>query len=239
MSLLHPQAPTSGAQTLSPASPYFVDPSNIDRRGLIGVGELATPRWNSSGLGHSRTPSLPHNATSPPMPAPADRMQVGSAPRDWGQREAGLGLGVGQMGRVAEESPARDVQRARHQSMSISPPRPAPTSRVSQTQPNTAQDDLEFANLMGSFDDFEFDASMSAALALSLAIPDEKPPSGPLASAVTSPRYRLARQCTISNLRSKGRKGKGEGQSLSKLLRDHPILQPLASPFCRLFNIPT
>ena len=187
MSLLHPQAPTSGAQTLSPASPYFVDPSNIDRRGLIGVGELATPRWNSSGLGHSRTPSLPHNAISPPMPAPVDRMQVGSAPRDWGQREAGLGLGVGQMGRVAEESPAKDVQRARHQSMSISPPRPAPTSRVSQTQPNTAQDDLEFANLMGSFDDFEFDASMSAALALSLAIPDEKSPSGPLASAVTSP----------------------------------------------------
>ena len=92
------------------------------------------------------------------------------------------------MGRVPEESPARDVQRARHQSMSISPPRPAPTSRVSQTQPNTAQDtDLEFANLMGSFDDFEFDASMSAALALSLAIPDEKSPSGPLASAVTSP----------------------------------------------------
>ena len=187
MSLLHPQPPPSGAQTLSPASPYFVDPSNIDRRGLIGVGELATPRWNSSGLGHSRTPSLPHNAISPPMPAPADQMHVGSAPRDWGQREAGLGLGVGQMGRVAEESPARDVQRTRHQSMSISPPRPTPTARVSQTQPNTAQEDLEFANLMGSFDDFEFDASMSAALALSLAIPDEKSPSGPLASAVTSP----------------------------------------------------
>ena len=62
-------------------SPY-PDPSSIDRRGLIGVGELATPRWARSPETHVRTPSLPQDFGA----------HVGST---WSKGESGHGLGVG------------------------------------------------------------------------------------------------------------------------------------------------
>lgn len=188
--LLYPQ-PSTNVQGFSPASPSSVDPSAIDRRGLVGVGELSTPRWASQDWKrHSRTPSMPQQEISPPMPPPANSLHVGSAPQDWAAREVGLGLGVGvgSMEKVTEESPARDA-RTRHHSISQSPAKPPIKPRASQTQPNTANNpDLEFASLLGSLDDFHFDSTMEAALAASLAIPDEWPESSTSPSAVTSPR---------------------------------------------------
>lgn len=183
--MLYPQPMTS--QTLSPASPGYIDPSDIDRRGLIGVGELSTPRWTSGDWQrHSRVPSLPQQGVSPYMPTAPGLTQVESA-HNWTTGELGLGLGVGMMEQVPEEAAARDA-RIRHQSISNSPQKPPVTSRVSQTQPSTASNpDLDFATLLGSLDDFHFDSSMEAALAASLAIPDERPNTGTSASAVTSP----------------------------------------------------
>lgn len=121
------------------------------------------------------------------MPPPPGHLHLGSAPQNWSAGEAGLGLGVGMMEQVPEESPAKD-SRVRHQSFSRSPQKPPLETRTSRMQPNSASDpDLDFASLLGSLDDFHFDSSMEAALAASLAIPDEKPNTGPTASAVTSP----------------------------------------------------
>ncbi len=56
-----PRLPASGSATSatpahfrSPSTPGPPDPRGIDRRGLIGVGELATPRWATQGGGHAR-----------------------------------------------------------------------------------------------------------------------------------------------------------------------------------------
>ena len=142
-------SPSDHVSPVFPTSSPDVDPSNIDRRTLIGVGELATPRWGAqSGRGHQRTPSLPHDfGTSPPLPEPATSAPTYSN-RNWSQGQSGLGLGVGVEG--SKKKSSRDANKA---------------------QPNHP---LLSLNTLA---DFEFDSTMTAALAASLSVPNQLPAS--------------------------------------------------------------
>lgn len=122
------------ALSFSPGSPETIDPSNIDRNALIGVGELSTPRWTAANLRKSSSSSF-----VPPVP-----------PSDWSQGQSGFGLGVGVMHGVKEESPQR-----------LRP----------------SKDDTLLS--LNTLADFDFDSTMTAALAASLSVPDEPPPTPP------------------------------------------------------------
>lgn len=166
--------------SVTPSTPDYFDPSNIDRRGLVGVGELATPRWGATESRHLRTPSMPNDfALNPPVPPPFDHtMLVGSAPsrpQGWGgptKPEPPIGLGVGTVGvnvldRVSEESPRRE--RVRHRSVSHeSPQRPQP--QHSTQQGLNALDSLLSLSSLG---DFSFDSHLEPGqLAATLNMPE-------------------------------------------------------------------
>nr|XP_031861636.1 uncharacterized protein CI109_002866 [Kwoniella shandongensis]KAA5528708.1 hypothetical protein CI109_002866 [Kwoniella shandongensis] len=148
-----PPEPSHSAST----SPLQPDPSNIDRRALIGVGELATPRWGATtNHQHLRTPSMPFNlGSSPPVPSMSHAQ--------WASSQEGFGLGFDRETRPQSESNT-DV-----------PPRP-PTKSPAREKPReligapntTAKDDSLFS--LNSLADFNFDTSMEAALAASLSM---------------------------------------------------------------------
>ncbi|OCF34204.1 CMGC/DYRK/DYRK2 protein kinase [Kwoniella heveanensis BCC8398] len=124
-------------------SPEQPDPSNIDRRALIGVGELATPRWGASNQHqHMRTPSMPFSLEA-----------MGSLPttseQNWSQSQEGVGLGID------------------NGSLARTPPRP-PTKSPARSTSSTAKREEPY-----SFGDFHFDSSMEAAIAATLAMPSE------------------------------------------------------------------
>ncbi|WVF67252.1 hypothetical protein IAT40_002000 [Kwoniella sp. CBS 6097] len=124
-------------------SPEQPDPSNIDRGALIGVGELATPRWGASTQHqHMRTPSMPFSLEAVgPVPTPSER---------WTQsQQEGVGLGID------------------NRSISQTPPRP-PTKSPARSTSSTAKREEAY-----SFGDFHFDSSMEAAIAATLAMPSE------------------------------------------------------------------
>ncbi|ORY31673.1 hypothetical protein BCR39DRAFT_88836 [Naematelia encephala] len=191
-------SPPPLAGSLSPSTP---DPAQLDRRTLVGVGELTTPRWNSRTHAHLRTPSMPQDlGVSPPMPPPPDSLHVGSAPsRAWTRGENGHGLGVGVMEGVTEESP---VKGRRHYSASLeSPPRPSvrQSSREthgSNTAPTASQGTFSGLLDLGSLGDFDFDSTMEAALAASLSIADNPAPSLPPAPKKASPQRQSAPPAT-------------------------------------------
>ncbi|WVQ84565.1 hypothetical protein IAT38_006719 [Cryptococcus sp. DSM 104549] len=167
----------SSSQLASPGQP---DPSNIDRRALIGVGELATPRWGATH--HARTPSMPFTlGSSPSVPQAVPGSNVASpassAPKNWaeGQRDVGLGFsGVGGAARPRASSSAQTPPRLPTKSPAREQ-RERDTQREPATAPNSAtthdlsRDDSLFS--LHSLADFNFDSSMEAALAASLAMP--------------------------------------------------------------------
>lgn len=152
----------------SPISPDPVDPSNIDRKGLVGVGELSTPRWASnSGRQHShmRTPSMPHDFGSSSTSTPYSG--VPSVPsRDWAQTQNGYGLGFG----VNEN----DRSKSSFSASALS----APGQETTGQRPPISQQTSSSSLL-----DFDFDSSMVAALAASLSISEGRVPTPPTRSS--------------------------------------------------------
>ncbi len=66
----------SDLASLPPSEPYTParDPALIDRNGLIGVGELHTPRWSKSASYSFNVPRREdEGVSSPPVEAPDDR----------------------------------------------------------------------------------------------------------------------------------------------------------------------
>ncbi|KAK4689219.1 dual specificity tyrosine-phosphorylation-regulated kinase 2/3/4, partial [Tremellales sp. Uapishka_1] len=169
-----------GQAAFSPTTPDQTNPSDIDRRTLIGVGELATPRWASSNIHqHLRTPNVPnHPGISPPLPSLTDA-QLHAAGKGWTSGENGTGLGFGVIEGAKEESYGKERQRYHSISHQASP---APTQTTgskndSKTAPNSAKEDMsympdliDFGSLVG---DFQFDSTMEAAIAASLSMPDD------------------------------------------------------------------
>ncbi|WOO86187.1 DYRK-family kinase pom1 [Vanrija pseudolonga] len=158
-----------------PTTPDYTDPSDIDRRGLVGVGELATPRWGATSASrhHLRTPSMPHDfSLSPPMPPlPASALQPGSLPKGGAVWGAADHSGVGVMERVTEESP-RHQQRMRHRSVSHETPK-RPLNESSQSGVKA----LDSLLSISSIGDFSFESSIdNGALAASLAMPEPMSP---------------------------------------------------------------
>ncbi|KAL1405112.1 serine/threonine protein kinase, CMGC, dual-specificity [Vanrija albida] len=154
-----------------PTTPDYTDPSNIDRRGLVGVGELATPRWGATSASrhHLRTPSMPHDfSLSPPMPSlPPSALHAGSLPKGGAVWGAADHTGVGVMERVTEESPRQ--QRMRHRSVSHETPK-RPLNESSQSG-------VKALDSLLSISDFSFESSIdNGALAASLAMPEPKSP---------------------------------------------------------------
>ena len=176
--------------SFSPISPE--DPATIDRRKLVGVGELSTPRWGASPATHSRTPSIP-NAFGPSLPVQSTPST--SVPtRGWarGQSGLGLGVGVGAMGDVKEET--RD-NRSRHHSVShATPPRPTP--------PVSAPP--QGSDLLAQIPDFDFDSNMTAALAASLGMTDDKitPPRAAREHRISAPPPQTTSAPPLPELRS-------------------------------------
>lgn len=172
----------------APITPGLVDPSTLDRRGLVGTGELATPRWTSTNLHqHMRTPSMPQSfGISPGLPSTSAPTTSSGNSRNWSQGASGFGLGVGVMEGVKEESPQKYPERGLgHRARALSQ-QGIPASKVTEKSADryptgsatlSRNKGLDTANLLdlGEFGDFQFDSSMEAAIAASLAIPDEPP----------------------------------------------------------------
>ncbi|WVQ94851.1 hypothetical protein IAU59_001934 [Kwoniella sp. CBS 9459] len=143
-------------------SPEQPDPSNIDRRALIGVGELATPRWGASTHHqHMRTPSMPFSL---------EAIGPGATPSEqkWTQSQEGVGLGI-------DNRPVPIPQTVSHTS-SQTPPRP-PTKSPARSTSSSAKREEAY-----SFGDFHFDSSMEAAIAATLSMPSE-PKEKPISTA--------------------------------------------------------
>lgn len=153
----------------APSTPE--DPSSIDRRGLIGVGELATPRWAAQDTRHLRTPSMPHDFSLTPPISSSEQFVVGSASSGRNQFKQELQStavpAVNVMESVSEESPRRE--RVRHRSVShASPARNNPEPAKTTTPPRQQTVD----SLVNSIGDFNFESSIdSGGLAASLAMP--------------------------------------------------------------------
>lgn len=142
----YPTSLASAPYSAQPPSSAQLHPASIDRRNLVGVGELSTPRWPGSGF-HSRTPSMPHNMASPssrlpPLPQTPTIQQ-----------------GDYQRSTSATQSPPRPVH--------TTSPATQPTREVL-TAPNTAAHDGSLYSL-ASLAQFNFDSTMEASLAASLA----------------------------------------------------------------------
>ncbi|WRT70072.1 uncharacterized protein IL334_007066 [Kwoniella shivajii] len=140
-------------------SPEQPDPSHIDRRALIGVGELATPRWGASNSHqHLRTPSMPFTlGSTPPMPQ--------RSMNDWLQGREGVGLGL--------------EDKVRPSSMSQTPPRSHPgkppareRKEVFTAPPATSSKKEDSTFSLDTLADFNFDTTMETTLAASLSMPD-------------------------------------------------------------------
>ncbi|WVR09553.1 hypothetical protein IAU60_006622 [Kwoniella sp. DSM 27419] len=131
----------------SAMSPERPDPSAIDRRALIGVGELATPRWTASGGSHhARTPSMPFSLDyKQTIPMSGDRQQSGrlASSAVWDRPEAS--------GYTVPRPPPKSPQR----------------DRVASATPFLPTDTFT----LGSLANFNFDSSMEGALAASLSMP--------------------------------------------------------------------
>ncbi|BEI99831.1 hypothetical protein CcaverHIS631_0408740 [Cutaneotrichosporon cavernicola] len=173
-----------------PSTPEYMDPSNIDRRGLIGVGELATPRWGPSDGRHLRTPSMSQDlALTPPLP-PLDRSTfIGSGPG----RQATIPVNLSVMERVTEESPRRE--RVRHRSVSHDTPKRNPRAeQQQQEQPiyHSPPSAPPIDSVISSLGDFSFDSTIEpGTLADSLAMPEPRitPPRNLRASAPPAPQH--------------------------------------------------
>ncbi|OCF77636.1 CMGC/DYRK/DYRK2 protein kinase [Kwoniella mangroviensis CBS 8886] len=166
--------PSSPLTTASPEQP---DPSNIDRKALIGVGELATPRWGASTQHqHLRTPSMPFNlGSTPPLPQPTMD--------DWMQGKEGVGLGFEAEGKARPHSMSQTQTPPRLPSKSPARDR---NKESATAPPSTKKEDPMFS--LNTLADFNFDTSMEAALAASLSMPETKPsttaPSEPVHALV-------------------------------------------------------
>ncbi|WWC72176.1 uncharacterized protein I206_106136 [Kwoniella pini CBS 10737] len=151
---------------LAASSPEQPDPSNIDRRALIGVGELATPRWGASNTHqHLRTPSMPFNLGSTP-PTSITTMD------NWKQGQDGVGLGFEtndsrmrpmsmSQAPIAPRLPSKSPARERRQETATAPP-------ASTAKPEDSPFSLD------TLADFNFDSTMESALAASLSMPENK-----------------------------------------------------------------
>ncbi|GMK57095.1 hypothetical protein CspeluHIS016_0309350 [Cutaneotrichosporon spelunceum] len=181
-----------------PSTPEYMDPSNIDRRGLIGVGELATPRWGPSDGRHLRTPSMSQDfALTPPLPPLDHSTFVGSVPG----RQATIPVNLSVMERVTEESPRRE--RVRHRSVSHETQQRAQRAEQQQALPlehpvhyGTSSTPpapvLPIDSVISSLGDFSFDSTIeSGSLAASLAMPEPTitPPRHLRASAPPAPQH--------------------------------------------------
>lgn len=179
----------------SPSSPGRIDPETLDRRGLIGTGELATPRWATSSLrGHNRTPSLPSSLPQSFAGPSGSLIPASPSGSNWAKQGSGLGLAVGMMDRVQEENPQTNSGRdgsanhvetpprpARRASRDLSASRTAPLSRPAlSSQPSASS-----AAGLGSYVDAMFDDDIGAALAATLRLNDD--PSARLSPPPTLP----------------------------------------------------
>ena len=80
----------------TPVTPNVPDPFTLDRAGLIGTGELATPRWATSNLHPNlRTPAAPPLGLSHSPNVGTPHTAIGMADRGWTTGNDGIGLGVG------------------------------------------------------------------------------------------------------------------------------------------------
>ncbi|ODN73433.1 hypothetical protein, variant [Cryptococcus amylolentus CBS 6039] len=134
------------------ASP--VQPSAIDRRNLIGVGELSTPRLPGN-AGHQRAPSMPYPSTgspsSRPPPLPHSPSRHSKDTLDVRMSRQRSNSAAQNPPRLTDKSPARQ------------------TSREALTAPNTATPDDSLYSL-AALSQFEFDSSMEASLSASLSM---------------------------------------------------------------------
>ncbi|WVW86336.1 hypothetical protein I302_108380 [Kwoniella bestiolae CBS 10118] len=176
------EPPSSPLATASPEQP---DPSNIDRKALIGVGELATPRWGASTQHqHLRTPSMPFNlGSTPPPPQPTVDT--------WMQGQEGVGLGFDDNGKARPHSMSQTQTPPRLPSKSPARDR----SKESATAPpSTKKEDPMFS--LNTLSDFSFDTSMEAALAASLSMPESKPS----ATAVPEPVHAMVPESPVRSV---------------------------------------
>ncbi|WWC64768.1 uncharacterized protein I303_107380 [Kwoniella dejecticola CBS 10117] len=181
---------------LGASSPEQPDPSDIDRKALIGVGELATPRWGASSTHqHLRTPSMPFNlGSTPPASLPLTD--------NWAQGQDGVGLGFESNDsrirptsmsqapippRLPSKSPAREKR-----SETVAAP---PSAIASTSKP----DDTMFS--LGTLADFNFDSTMEAALAASLSMPETKSTTAPTPDSPARSVHATIPESPIRNLR--------------------------------------
>ncbi|WWC91879.1 uncharacterized protein L201_006828 [Kwoniella dendrophila CBS 6074] len=175
-------------------SPEQPDPSNIDRNALIGVGELATPRWGASNQHpHLRTPSMPfHLGSTPPIPQPNID--------NWAQGQEGMGLGFDSNNhksrpmsmsntppRLPTKSPARERDRDRER-----------FKETATAPPIAKKEDPTFS--LDTLADFSFDTSMEAALAASLSMPEAKSTPNIASSSPIRNVYQTVPESPIRNL---------------------------------------
>lgn len=160
--------------TFTPTTPDPLDPSNIDRRGLVGVGELATPRWGPS-YRHLRTPSMSGGnggdfSLAPPLPQSASGLFVGSAPgrHVWdpsGDHLAGpVSAYPNQVEHISDDvmqtRREREQARARHRSVSHETPKRPPVTKRNSTQAGVKA--LDSLLSLSSLNDFNFDSQIES-----------------------------------------------------------------------------
>lgn len=173
-------SPRLSEQELSTSTSPLLDPSTVDRAGLQGIGELATPRWTSSGGGHFlQTPLMPPIPSPPsgPLPPPLTAGMQSAWSRSsytHGERDRGDLNGTHQrFHSVSAASHTPDI-----------PTRSALRGTAHTTPAQQEEADTELAKLLEftQFADLGFDTGMTAALAASLATPGERslvPPLSP------------------------------------------------------------
>lgn len=192
------------AQLFGTAEPH---PADIDRRNLIGVGELSTPRWPGSGS-HNRTPSMPYNIGSPsshlpPLPPTATSPQV--------------------------DHSAMNESRPKSISPTRTPPRPAPTkSRETLTVPNTAAHDGQLYSV-ASLAQFNFDSTMEGSLAASLATLSTPPKTNSPKSPVL-PQLDSILPPSPGSARSRIYARRQERANAAASISQHPSQPPASQP---------
>lgn len=192
------------ARLFSTSKPH---PADIDRRNLIGVGELSTPRWPGSGS-HNRTPSMPYNIGSPsphlpPLPPTATDPQVDHS--------------------TVNESRPTSISATR------TPPRPTPTkSRETLTVPNTAAHDGQLYSV-ASLAQFNFDSTMEGSLAASLATLSTPPKTNSPKSPVL-PRLDSILPPSPGSARSRIYARRQERANAAASVSQHPSQPPAPQP---------
>ncbi|WVQ77457.1 hypothetical protein IAR50_007143 [Cryptococcus sp. DSM 104548] len=149
----YPASPlASQSYTNQHASP--IQPSAIDRRNLIGVGELSTPRCPGN-MGHQRAPSMPYSGMGSPSSRPPP---LPHSPSIHARDTSGV-----QVARPRSNSASQNPARLSNKSPARQP------SREALTAPNTAYPDDAVYSL-AALSQFEFDSSMEASLSASLSM---------------------------------------------------------------------